>query len=346
MIRSTADDVASVVAVLSATALAGWLAAFLVLLPVVPNTAGVIITGAAVVFGGLTFLVARRSFGRRVGGIRTLTTAVKDAARLPRGQLSSLSEVIRPMATTASMYELRELAASLESLIAAVDERGERQAAWTAAAAHDLKTPVAACANALAVFVARAEQREWGLGQSLDLVRSAERELRELIDAIQRLLDAVRFERDDLPLQRSTVDLRALVDRIVERHRGTSPVRIDTSGLGSASADATLLERALDNLIANAVRYARSSVVIEVFPGLVRVSDDGPGLPEPMSALVEPFRSGAVTIEGMGARAGAGGIGLFVAARVLGIHGGRLTVESTSGSGTVLLAYIGSQRAA
>jgi len=93
--------------------------------------------------------------------------------------------------------------------------------------------------------------------------------------------------------------------------------------------------------LANAVRYANSSVTIEVFPRLVRVADDGKGLPAPLEHLTQPFRSEPIEVAGVPVAGGAGGIGLFLARRVLELLGGKLVVESTSARGTVLLAYVG-----
>ena len=95
------------------------------------------------------------------------------------------------------------------------------------------------------------------------------------------------------------------------------------------------------NLLSNAARYANSNILIDVFPGLVRISDDGPGLGAPLDELSQPFNDQGVDIAGRRYAAGAGGLGLFIARRVMEAHGGRLVSEASGPRGTVLLAYLG-----
>ncbi|HNR00705.1 MAG TPA: ATP-binding protein, partial [Trueperaceae bacterium] len=95
------------------------------------------------------------------------------------------------------------------------------------------------------------------------------------------------------------------------------------------------------NLVSNAGRYARSEVRLEVFNNMVRVQDDGPGLPAPLEQLAQPFVGRTVEIAGKEYAGGTGGLGLFIARRVLEAHGGRLVCEASGPNGTVLLAYFG-----
>src|SRR5690606_41446175 len=66
-----------------------------------------------------------------------------------------------------------------------------------------------------------------------------------------------------------------------------------------------------------------------------------PGLGAPLDELAQPFNDQGVSIAGKRYAAGAGGLGLFIARRVLAAHGGRLVAESSGPRGTALLAYLG-----
>ena len=140
------------------------------------------------------------------------------------------------------------------------------------------------------------------------------------------------------------MDLGRLVRKVASRleplalERG---VQVAIRGDAHVSADAKELERAIYNVLSNAVRYARTRIDVGVFTGMVRVSDDGPGLPEPLEQLAQPFAGRPVEIAGRRFTAGTGGLGLFIARRVLEAHGGRLVTEATGPGGTVLLAYLG-----
>src|SRR5690606_26556662 len=118
-------------------------------------------------------------------------------------------------------------------------------------------------------------------------------------------------------------------------------IALTLTGAASAFIDRREVERALYNLLSNAARYAQSSILVDVFPGLVRISDDGPGLGAPLEELAQPFNDQGVDIAGRRYAAGAGGLGLFIARRVMEAHGGRLVSEASGPRGTVLLAYLG-----
>jgi len=339
--RSLAESIAGVIAILVMTGSAGWLTATMVAWPQLPNTAPVLVMLLGTIAGAIAYVIAIRVLTGVLAPMTVLARDARSVADTPRDHISQYRDCIRRLPKAARSTEIDDLVAAIDQLLARIERRHERQAAWTGAVAHDLKTPVAACANVLAVWLHRSKESS---GTDMALIEGVERELRDLVIAIQRMLDAVRFERDDLPLQRSRVDLANLIGRIAERQAGELNVRVEWRGTGSVEGDAVLLERALDNLVSNAVRYARAAVTIEIFPGMVRIADDGTGLPSPLEHLTQPFRSEPVTVEGLDVSVGAGGIGLFVASRVLDLHGGRLAVESTGPAGTVFLAYMGSSR--
>jgi len=339
--RSLAESVAVVIAILAIMGSAGWLTATMVAWPELPATAPVLVLLVGAIAGAVAFVIAMRVLGVQLAPLTTLARDARAVADTPRDHISQFRERVRQLPDAARSTEIDDLVTGIDHLMARIERRHERQAAWTGAVAHDLKTPVAACANVLAVWLRRVDDSS---GVDRALIEGVERELRDLVIAIQRMLDAVRFERDDLAVQRTHIDLARLVGRIAERHAGEANVRVEWRGTGSAEGDAVLLERALDNLVANAVRYARGAVMIEIFPGMVRIADDGTGLPSPLEHLTQPFRSEPVNVEGLDVSVGAGGIGLFVASRVLELHGGRLAVESSGTTGTVFLAYVGSSR--
>ena len=340
--RSLAESVAVVVAILAIMGIAGWLTATMVVWPELPNTAPVLVMLVGAIAGAVAYAIAIRLLTGQLAPLAALARDARSVADTPRDHISQFRECVRRVRDAPHSTEIDDLVTAIDHLFGRIERRHERQAAWTGAVAHDLKTPVAACANVLAVWLRRVDETN---GVDSALIEGVERELRDLVISIQRMLDAVRFERDDLSVQRTHVDLAGIVGRIAQRHAGEATVRVEWRGTGSVEGDAVLLERALDNLVSNAVRYARAAVMIEIFPGMVRIADDGTGLPSPLEHLTQPFRSEPVTVEGLDGSVGAGGIGLFVASRVLELHGGRLAVESTGPAGTVFLAYVGSTRA-
>ena len=253
--------------------------------------------------------------------------------------------------------EIVRLKASFNELLAQVQQEQARRGAFMATVMHDLKTPLLAMRNLLRALEADArppegderEQRPPGLEreQRHALLQRIADENAQLVDLVQRLVDAYRLERNEMALERVTVPLHAVVADVlgrVEPLREARAIEVRLQGESVVSADPVELSRALYNLIGNAVRYARTRIDVSVFPHLVRIEDDGPGLPVPLEELAQPFRSRAVTIAGTKVEAGTGGLGLFIARRILEAHGGRLVCERRGPQGTVLLAYVGRPR--
>ena len=96
------------------------------------------------------------------------------------------------------------------------------------------------------------------------------------------------------------------------------------------------LGRAIGNLIDNALRYGgRASVAVASSKdeAVVRVEDDGPGIPpERLDAMLEPFTRGEASRSG---RTGGAGLGLSIALNVARAHGGDLVLANRSAGGLI-----------
>ena len=342
---SLVDTVSYLVAFLSAVAAAGWAAWLALLLRVQVSDIGWWIAVAAASGGAVGYLFARYVATRAFRPLEAVSRALTEAAFQPRDQIRYARE-LPAISQLAEHGEIGSLLTALDQFLGKIQRRHARQTAWIGAVVHDLKTPLVACINALEAIADKHALCASRTGSDTSVVaKRLAAELRTLVHSVQKMVDVVRFEREDVTVDRETVDLASMTAGVIARFQGQQGIDVRCSGQGFASGDPELLQRALVNLVGNAVRYARSRVSVEVYPGLLRVSDDGPGLPAPLEVLAEPFRSeplevGSVTVSG-----GAAGIGLFLARRVLELHGGKLVVENTSNEGTTLLAYVEARRA-
>lgn len=266
----------------------------------------------------------------------------KELGRLPdtAPQVASARLSVRP----GEPREVQALTGAFNELLVEVEGEQSMRGAFLAALMHDLKTPLVAATNLLVIV---RDDPNLLREQRIAVVGQITNELQSLIELVQKLVDAHRLERSELPLAREKVDLRGLVGVIVARldplvkERGLT---VSIEGDATAFVDYRELERALYNLISNAVRYARTAIRLDIFPGLVRLSDDGPGLPAPLDDLAQPFNDQGVAIAGRRYAAGSGGLGLYIARRILDAHGGRLVAEASGPTGTALLAYLGPSR--
>jgi signal transduction histidine kinase len=166
-----------------------------------------------------------------------------------------------------------------------------------------------------------------------------------LNDFIANLLSAARASRGEEIVDKSATDLVGAIAGVAGFLRPLAQEkRIELKlapaprGAGHAAFDPLRIEQVLMNLLANAIRYARSEIEVAVAPveleGVacleVSVSDDGPGVPpEERARVFEPW------VRGRGAhRDGTGlGLGLAISRRIVEAHGGAIEVRERSGGG-------------
>ncbi|MBP9202659.1 MAG: HAMP domain-containing histidine kinase [Kofleriaceae bacterium] len=175
-------------------------------------------------------------------------------------------------------------------------------------------------------------------------VASAMDEAHYLGALIHNLGVAARVDVAEPQIERSPVDLGALVARVLARHRPIASERgieLD-SGVPEAplriDADLTMIEQAVSNLVYNAIRYNRRgghvAVVVDRLAGdrfVVRVLDDGPGIAEAeLGRLVERgFRGDAAR----GRSTGGHGLGLHITHTVARLHGFALAFDNRAEGG-------------
>jgi two-component system CheB/CheR fusion protein len=208
-----------------------------------------------------------------------------------------------------------------------------------AAAAHELKTPVAALHGYLQLV-----ERNLGEDSSEQARTYSARALvqtRQIGDLLDRLFDVNRIQAGRLSLVTGPVDLVEIVRSAVEV-AGTLPnaplIRLlPTRGPILLHGDAVRLEQVFVNLLSNAVEHAQSSPTIDVniskagSTAAVEVCDQGPGIPpEVLPLLFKPYAR-------LGHRASSGlGLGLYLAREIVTAHGGTIEAESNFGEGTVI----------
>lgn len=197
---------------------------------------------------------------------------------------------------------------------------------------HDLR-------HSLAAVMANAEflcESNLSSGQREDLYAEIRIAVNQMTELIESLLE---FSRTRVSLRPSYGDVRSAVDRAVQgvrAHPEFQRIRIRISGEGSSEGwfDFKKLERALLNLLLNACEVVPpESGQIDVFMKRngesleVTVEDNGPGIDETiLDRVFQPFVS-------YGKENGTG-MGLTVVQKILQDHGGDVSVERTSASGT------------
>lgn len=224
--------------------------------------------------------------------------------------------------------ELDRLADTLNDLLARLDEAVARERRFVSDASHELRTPITGVRALLETEP-----------EDLAAVRSSRAEALAAVEALQDLVDELltlsEAEEHGRGPRGGPVDLDDLVLAQAAALQRTTSLRIDTTGVsgGQVRGRDTDLARVVENLAANAARYAVSTIAFSVQQngGTVcfTVTDDGPGIPEADRGRVfERFTT--LDDARTGARSGTG-LGLSIVAAIVGAHDG--TVEAGDGDG-------------
>ncbi|MFE5756570.1 ATP-binding protein [Streptomyces massasporeus] len=209
--------------------------------------------------------------------------------------------------------------------------------ALLAAVSHDLRTPLAGIKAAVTSL--RSEDVEWSEEDRAELLEGIEEGADRLDHLVGNLLDMSRLQTGTVtPLIRE-IDL----DEVVPMALGGVPegsAGLDVpETLPMVAVDPGLLERAVANLVENAVKYSPPGAPVLVAASAladrveVRVVDRGPGVPdEAKERIFEPFQRHGDAPRGAGV-----GLGLAVARGFAEAMGGTLNAEDTPGGGLTMV---------
>jgi len=207
--------------------------------------------------------------------------------------------------------------------------------AFAHVAAHDLKSPLATIRSYVtAAEEAYAASHDATGVDALEAIGRQAARMSSLVDAVLAYSTAAtgKLAVEHLDFAALVQDVLADISGVVEEHGARMEIGPLPDGLGSGP----LLERALHNLVVNAVQYGDSDgpvVRVDGFRGpsevVIRVSDNGAGvLVAERERIFEMFARGTTPHATSGT-----GIGLAFARRVVARHGGTLTVGDAPGGG-------------
>lgn len=301
---------------------AGWIAAMAVAIAVLAGL---------VAFAGITRRLQRTIAEIESFALTTLNGAGDEARSAPRMQgseLDRLSDAFAAMRTRllSQMEELKRQDELRRELIANVS--------------HDLRTPLTSMQGYLETMARMdgaltAEERR----QYLDV---AVRQSHRVSRLSQQLFELARLECEDAQPHPELFAISELVHDIAQKFALSAQdksirisICIEDDGL-FVHADIGMIERAIGNLVENAIRHTPVHGEIRLSAHLrgrgieVRIDDNGHGIPaEHMPGLLER----GSTIRRMAAQRG-GGLGLLIANRILKLHGSAIQAESRIGEGT------------
>jgi signal transduction histidine kinase len=230
---------------------------------------------------------------------------------------------------------VRTLAEELNALLARRDEAVARLERFTGDAAHELRSPVAAIRAQADVAVAHPDP-----ALSDETLKAVAVEAERLTALLADLLALARADAGQRPPARA-VDVVAAARAAIDRASVAGPVlELVAPAPAFVSASAGEVGLVLDNLLANAMRYARTVVRVGVLPAgrTVRlvVEDDGPGIPAAdRDRIFDRFTRLEPDGEGRSSGGGAG-LGLALVAALVSGRGGTVRAGEAPGGGARL----------
>ncbi len=275
--------------------------------------------GAGVLLAALVgWLVASRA----LAPVARLTAAAEHVAETQ--DLAAPIEVERT-------DELGRLAASFNAMLAALETSRSQQRQLVLDASHELRTPLTSLRTNIEVLAKRADIDP---AERADLLSDVTAELSELGDLVTELVDLATDARRAEPV---TPGLRldevaaAAVERARRRTGREISLRSEPAPIDGRLA---MLDRAVSNLVDNAVKWSPPGAPIEVAVagGRVTVRDHGPGIdPADLPHVFDRFYRAAAARTTPGS-----GLGLAIVRNVAEAHGGRAWAEAAPGGGALV----------
>nr|WP_315256412.1 heavy metal sensor histidine kinase [uncultured Duganella sp.] len=236
--------------------------------------------------------------------------------------------------------ELRELGAAFNAMLNRLEDGVQRLSGFAADLAHDMRTPLNTLMVETQVALSRARTAE----EYQALLASNSEEYERLSRMIENTLFLARADNAQLALRRETLDLRAELQRIHDYFEMLADdvgvrLSVDAEPL-RADIDPVLLQRAVSNLVANAIPHTPAGGQVTLAARAlsegveILVSNSGPGIaPEHLPHIFDRYYRADP------ARTAGAGLGLSIVRAIMELHGGKISVLSQAGVTTFSLRF-------
>jgi two-component system, OmpR family, sensor histidine kinase RstB len=262
--------------------------------------------------------------------IRALRKLEIAAQQFGSGKFDWRADIKSHDAVGSVAQQFNQMAEKIQRLI-------EQERQLLQAVSHELKTPIARMRFITEKLVGTSGEKLVGGIEELDT------ETTEIESLVNELLDYNRLS-DSISVTRQTFVLREAIEDVMERlnefgpginRQMFCPVGKDIT----ITADLILFKRAVQNLLLNALRFAKTQVVIKCSQNendvIIEVCDDGPGIP--LSERERVFKPFARLENSRSRESGGVGLGLAITQRIVQRHGGSISVTDSEIGGACMV---------
>jgi two-component system sensor histidine kinase MprB len=280
-----------------------------------------------------------------LGGAAIAALVAWEVARRTTRPVAELTAAAEAVAATQDLSvpipvrgddEVGRLASSFNAMLAALGTSRDQQKRLVADASHELRTPLTAIRTNVDLLL-RAEDLD--VAQRRELLDETRLELAELTSLVAELVELATDARADEPV--GPVDLAAVAEDVASRFRRRTgrEITVTTDAAAEVEGRRAMLDRALANLVENALKFspATEPVEVEVRDRQVVVLDRGPGVHgDDRTRVFDRFYRADATRTMPGS-----GLGLAIVAQVAQLHGGSAAIDERPGGGAVATLELG-----
>ncbi|HEX4707554.1 MAG TPA: heavy metal sensor histidine kinase [Candidatus Udaeobacter sp.] len=284
-----------------------------------------VVLGSSALGSGLIAITVTRR------GLRPLQEMTQSFARVDP---THLKERVTPSGWP---RELQPLAIAFDDMLKRLDDSFTRLSQFSADLAHELRTPIANMLGEAQVVLTR----ERTAVEYRQTIESTIGECERLSRIVDNLLFVARADAAREPIPRQRFDARTAVEKIAAFYQTVAEdrhVTISCSGEGQIYADPDLFERAVGNLLDNALRFTPENGAIGIALSEhdsrfeVAVHDNGCGIaPEHLPRVFDRFYRAEPSRSSDGA-----GLGLALVKSIVDLHAGSASIHSDMGHGTTV----------
>ncbi len=279
------------------------------------------------------------------GGYRILKKAIAPVDNLTQtARAITLSQdYSKRIIVSEQNNELSRLALTFNTMLASIERSFERERQFNNDVSHELRTP-------LAVILAESEyadkyaKDEAELKESAQIIRQQATMMKNLVDQI---LELTRLENGQT-FKKNQLDLAQLVQERVTAQQKSFEQRglkliCEITEHQPYLGDELLLQRVVDNLLSNALKFAKTRVKVSLTNNghehLLTIKDDGPGIALDQQEKIWHKFYQVQTARNKTSTQGVG-LGLALVKNIVELHGGQITVKSQLKKGTEFRLYL------
>ncbi len=247
----------------------------------------------------------------------------------------SAQQLDKPLPAAGVPRELQELVFAFNRMLAQLHDSFQRLSEFSSDIAHELRTPI----NNMMVHTQVTLSRERDTADYRANLQSNLEELERMQRIVSDMLFLAKADNSLVAPNREMINLREEVAKLFDFYEALASARLihlAQSGAATVCADRLMVQRALSNVLSNAIRFTPEGMTVEVTIGenadqaMIAVDNPGPEIPaEHLPRIFERFyRVDAARREGNAENVG---LGLAITKSIVEMHGGAISAESANG---------------